>query len=426
MIVKFIYYFWAIFLLIVPIFVAIVIFVILKPKFLILNKSSRKSIFITIFIGFTVGCVLFAWNFYDSFKLMFAASEMEIDEDNRLFSYNRNELQQPENDLLQKEEGSNPVEEGNFEVLKLQYSDNFITTVAETYVYIENERSNDLCDLKGEVIAQNTENGREYTVDQLFNKKLLIPYMQDGKEVFFYGQFNEKEHWDGTCIFNIYGYSEDLDSNILETIMEAEYDDGVLISYRKVIRSTTTQNNNVWSIFYGEIIYKNGEVDYAKGETWNYFRVNEYLIGFDISNVNVKDIIYIDEFEKTLKNFSFIEGYYCGNISNGYYNDDTGNAYMIKYTEVGFIRTIYVGRFKNGLPDDQSGNAWQIVFDDYENVNRYFYYKGKFSNNKRQGKVTIDDYVTQEEINKIINGMQFNCELNWYDERNIQENDIIS
>lgn len=426
MIIKFIFYFLAVFLLIVPIFVSIGIFVFIKHRLSILNKNSTKTIFMPILIGVIVGFVFLVWNSYDSFKLMFAANEMEIDDDNRLFIYSISEIQQPENDLSQKEIGNNPLEMDDCKVLNLQYSDNFIATVAETYMYIENEKSIDLCDLKGEVVVQDTENGQEYTVDQLSNQKLLIPYMQDDKEVIFYGQFNEKEHWDGTCIFNIYGYSEDIGNNILETILEAEYDDGELSSYKKVIRSTTTQNNNVWSIFYGEIIYKNGEVDYAKGETWNYFRVNEYLMRFDFSNVNVKDIIYIDEFENTLKNFSFIEGYYCGNISNGYYNDDTGNAYMVKYTEGGFIRTVYVGRFKNGLPNDQSGNAWQIVFDNYENVNRYFYYKGKFSNNQRQGKVTIDNYVTQEEINEIINGMQFNCELNWYNERNIQENDMVS
>jgi len=426
MIIKFIFYFLAVFLLIVPIFVSIGIFVFIKHRLSILNKNSTKTIFMPILIGVIVGFVFLVWNSYDSFKLMFAANEMEIDDDNRLFIYSISEIQQPENDLSQKEIGNNPLEMDDCKVLNLQYSDNFIATVAETYMYIENEKSIDLCDLKGEVVVQDTENGQEYTVDQLSNQKLLIPYMQDDKEVIFYGQFNEKEHWDGTCIFNIYGYSEDIGNNILETILEAEYDDGELSSYKKVIRSTTTQNNNVWSIFYGEIIYKNSEVDYAKGETWNYFRVNEYLMRFDFSNVNVKDIIYIDEFENTLKNFSFIEGYYCGNISNGYYNDDTGNAYMVKYTEGGFIRTVYVGRFKNGLPNDQSGNAWQIVFDNYENVNRYFYYKGKFSNNQRQGKVTLDNYVTQEEINEIINGMQFNCELNWYNERNIQENDMVS
>lgn len=402
-----------------PILISFILYAIIKQ--LLPIKKKNRIAFILKYALITVGLVLFVLNFDNACGFITTAYAIGIDETKKnevinipIYKFQTSEITE-----------NYPTEDLENNVLKLEYSSAFKDSVVRTYEYIEDNQIKNLSDLGQNIIAQNAKNGKEYTLSQLINRKLLIPYLDNDKEILFYGQYNKNDNWDGICVFNIYGYNEDVNDTVLENILEAEYDDGKLLSYRKVIRSTTTRGVDVWSIFVGRMIYEKNGRNYARGENWNYYRVNECLQEFSLDNADVDNVIYIDDFKDKLEKFSFVEGYYCGNISNGYYNDDTGSAYMVKYTEGGFIRTMYVGRFKNGLPDDQSGNAWQIIFDDYENMNKYFYYQGKFKNNKRLGKVIPDDYVTQEEINEIINGMQFNCELNWYAEGSIQDRDII-
>lgn len=84
---------------------------------------------------------------------------------------------------------------------------------------------------------------------------------------------------------------------------------------------------------------------------------------------------------------------------------------MVKNDENGYIRTLYIGNFENGDFHDQTGNAEEIVYDG--SVNKYFCYTGTFTDGDRD----IEDlnYITQDEINEIIEPYDFNCELNWYD-----------
>ncbi|MDE7282014.1 MAG: hypothetical protein K2N85_00255, partial [Lachnospiraceae bacterium] len=314
----------------------------------------------------------------------------------------------------------NIIENENNEMI-LQYFDSFASSVMSAYTSIEYEQFNSLSYRNADFIAKDTVSGENLTVTELSNKKLLIPYKEGGKEIIFYGQYNENNCWDGTCIFNIYEYDEDFNDNILCSILEAEYKDGYLVSYRKITKETTFQEKNVWSVSDRVIETKNNGDKYTYGETWNYFRVNEFKQNFDFDSVKNNNIIlYIDDFKSNLETFSILEGYYCGETANGYYNDSTGNAYMVKYAEDGTIRAIYVGVFKDGFIDDNTGNSWEIVFDGSNNINRYFYYQGIFERGYRKSDNGIR-YIEQDEINDKIKGMSFNCELNWYN-KNDNEN----
>lgn len=430
MAVKLLYYILAFFLFIVPIFIFFAVINFSYHMLLYFDKKSKKIMIFTRCFAFIIGCIIFIWNFDAGYNLIVIAREIGTSDDVVLAPGEMLELDalSPEDISYSEEKTSSDLNIISKEdiIMRLKYSDDFTMRIAETYGNIETNQSYNLTDLGEDIIALDIVKGNKYSKNQLVNQKLLIPYEDDGKEILFYGQYNENNYWDGSCIFNVYGYNEDSKDIVLETILEAEYDDGNLISYKKVFRSTTSQGVDVWSIFYGEIILENNEGSYARGETWNYFSVNEYVMAFDTSNAEVEDIIYVEDFVDNLKNFSFIEGYYCGNISNGYYNDDTGEAYTVKYTQDGHVRTVYMGKFMDGLPDDQSGNAWQIVFDNSDNAKKYFYYKGNFKNNRRQGTVSSKDYVTQKQIDEIIKDMKFNCELNWYDENsNSQKEGII-
>lgn len=253
-----------------------------------------------------------------------------------------------------------------------------------------------------DVIAEDVETGEKYTAEQLVNERILLPYMINGQENYFYGQFNENNQWDGNCIINTYSNDK------LVLIMEAEYDNGVLVSYKQVMQGMS-KDGKVWCIA-DRVSHK----DYNSGETWNYKYV-ECLKQFHFEDVSEEDILNVDDFELDIKKTSLLLGYYYGNTSEGEYNDKTDTSYIIKFSDDGYIRTFYKGRFLKGDFNDNTGNAWEIVFDESNNINRYFYYEGKFEKGERAEDKELD-YVSQEEIDKIISGMTFDCELNWYSE----------
>lgn len=388
-----------------PILITVILYTIIRQ---ILYIESKRRTVIWKAIVICVGVGFFGLNFNNASDLILAAHTINIAEGNKTNNSNTESKYQVYDSKDAEEENNHVIENS---ILKLDYADDFINSVAETYEAIDCEHFYIMSRPDNRVIAKDTISGKEYTEEQLLDQKLLIPYKDGGKEVVFYGQYNKNGHWEGICVFNAYEYDETAEEPVLTTITEANYDDGELISYKKAFRTVTSQGVDVWSISDRIVTDK-----YNSGETRNYFLKSDYLKNFDINNVEAKDIINIDDFEKKLKTVSTLEGYYCGNTLDGYYNDDTGNAYMVKFAEDGMVRTLYAGCFKNGYPDDETENAWQIVFDSSSNINRYFYYKGKFKNGNRKGRVTSDNYITLEEIRELIGGMTFGCELNWYDE----------
>ncbi len=252
-----------------------------------------------------------------------------------------------------------------------------------------------------EIIAKDAESGQEYRASELAGEKLLLPYVSNGQEVYFYGQFNKNNQWDGNCLINIYK------NDNLVLIMEAEYKDGTLIQYRQVIPSVTQAGKNVWVISERE---SNGDTN--SGESWNYIRNDECVKDFDFDSVGGGDMISVEAFKSTINTPA--EAYYSGDTSDGMYNDDTGQAYLVKYAEDGTVRTLYVGQFKNGQFHDNTGEAWYITRDD---DTEYMYYRGVFKNGapaNNKGN-NFENELSIERVNEIINGISFGCDLNWYD-----------
>lgn len=138
-----------------------------------------------------------------------------------------------------------------------------------------------------DVIAEDVETGEEYTAEQLVNERILLPYMINGQENYFYGQFNENNQWDGNCIINTYSNDQ------LVLIMEAEYDNGVLVSYKQVMQGMS-KDGKVWCIA-DRVSHR----DYNSGETWNYKYV-ECLKEFNFEDVSEEDILNVDDFELDL------------------------------------------------------------------------------------------------------------------------------
>lgn len=250
-----------------------------------------------------------------------------------------------------------------------------------------------------DVVGTDVNTGKIYTAEELKNTKILMPYTQDGQEVYFLGQFSDNIRWDGTCIINIYK------DNQLILISEAIYDDGMLLSYKQVLPDTNNAGKKVWLISERVCVDK-----VNSGETWSYICESDYVKSFDMDNVLVSDIFDVENFQKTID--LKLEGYYYGNTSGGALNDDTGEAYIVKYFDDGTVRTLYKGCVKNGNFNDDTNNAWYIT---KEEDTSYMYYKGKFKDGIPQNNVGSEfiNPISVDEIKEIIQNQEFKSELRW-------------
>lgn len=245
----------------------------------------------------------------------------------------------------------------------------------------------------------------KYTAEDVAQKKLLLPYKDNGRECFFYGQLDEKGNWDGDCIINIYRDKK------LELVTEANYDGGVLKTFRQAFPGRLNGGRDIW--YFSSRTMERG---YTCGETWDYFSAGDYPQRFAYEDVTAGNIMDIGRLE--LEVCGLLEGYYNGNTSGGRFNDGSGEAYMVKYFEDGTVRTLYVGMFENGFPEDSTDHSWLIGRSDRDGV--YSYYKGPFKGGHpsiRPDAPNAGHYwdigVSQEKINQFLEGRTFDCDLAW-------------
>lgn len=239
--------------------------------------------------------------------------------------------------------------------------------------------------------------GKKYLAEDLVDQAVLLTYSwNDGGEVYFFGQLNENYHWDGFCITNAYN-----DDGTLYGVCESNFDDGKRINYRSFYCSD--EDANTW-ISTDRLITKYGNKGYTDQYEFEFNKVKD----FNVKSVSESDILFIADLIEMCS--SGKRSHYYGLTSEGLYNDITGSAYEIIYDNEGLIKTLYVGHFKDGKFHDQTGNAIEIVYDGLG----YFCYTGTFTDGDRDGRVSGKDYVTQAQIDDILQGVDFDCELKWY------------
>lgn len=279
------------------------------------------------------------------------------------------------------------------------------------------------------VIARDETLDKDYTVKELVEKKLLllssISSQEGTVESYFYGQFNSSGQWDGNCVINTY-----LDGK-LKQITDAEYSNGVLLNCKQIFFYTMDTKRygssglDVWA--YSNRIKEDG---YSSGKTWLYVKANDYPQKFTADSITPEDIITADQFREGIE--SPLYACYSGNISAGYFNDKTGDAYMVfffvdqdfegknlteeeKARMLGTIRLLYRGNLEEGDFDDDTGKAWEIA----KEVNTAYMcsvvkYKNnikiwdKASNHPPMSKEQIDEYVK-----RIDPEMNFEWPLKW-------------
>lgn len=261
---------------------------------------------------------------------------------------------------------------------------------------VDNDISNSTSSISSDTCIGTDSEGNVYIAKNLVDKTILLTYTEDDKEIYFLGQYNKNYHWNGYCVINTY----DADGK-LNGINESNFDDGNRLDYESFYLS---DKQNEW-------IYTDRDCkkETNEGISIRYKSNFSKQKNFTATNVRVSDLIYIESM-KEYDNKEILS-YYMGKTSNGVYNDDSGNAYLVMYNSEGFVNVYYKGNFKDGYFEDE--NAIEIVLDESDNINKYFLYNGGFTRGKRISDDGIK-YITQDEINTILkeNGCKDN--FTWY------------
>lgn len=250
------------------------------------------------------------------------------------------------------------------------------------------------------IVAYDKTTNQSYTVLTLANQKVLLPYESNGQEVYFYGQFNENGQWDGDCLINVYQDDE------LVLITDALYEDGKLLSYQQVFYYEMSTGETVWA--YAD---RDCQDESSTGETYLYRRESGFEKHFTMDSVVGRDMLHANDFRSLIDDSLY--AYYNGAVSDGLFNDTTGNAYMVHFFEDGTVKLLYSGQFKDGTFNDTTGNAWYIVKDE---DTAYMYYKGVFINGCEDHSypyITGAPPLTMEEIQNYIAGKDYNIQLIW-------------
>lgn len=263
---------------------------------------------------------------------------------------------------------------------------------------VDNDISDSTSSISPDTCIGTDSDGKVYIAKNLIDQTILLTYTEDDTEIYFLGQYNKNYHWNGYCVINTY----DADGK-LNGINESNFDDGNRLDYESYYLS---DKQNEW-------IYTDRDCkkETNEGISIRYKSNFSKQKNFTATNVRVSDLIYIESM-KEYDNKEILS-YYMGKTSNGVYNDDSGNAYLVMYNSEGFVSVYYKGNFKDGYFEDE--NAIEIVLDESYNINKYFLYNGGFTRGERISDDGIK-YITQDEINTILkeNGCKDN--FTWYSE----------
>lgn len=237
-----------------------------------------------------------------------------------------------------------------------------------------------------------TNDGIKFTSGELQNKEIVTMYSEGEKEIYFLGKYNDNNQWDDKCILNVYKNNE------LVTVFEGEYSDGNLKEYKRI----SCDEEGQWTV-----TERTNYDEYTDGTTLNYKKTKSIPQKINAENFEGSQILTTEKLLEDLD--EGLISYYNGRTSNGFYNDDTGNAFFVKYFDDGeiegtegktIIHTFYEGKFSNGDFEDQTDESWYITRSP---DSTYMYYEGSFSNgsvdNKKVKEFTNPigkDYIAQK------------------------------
>lgn len=261
---------------------------------------------------------------------------------------------------------------------------------------VSNDISHTASGLRNDMALGVDANGHVYMADELIGETILLTYQDEGKDVFFLGQYTKELRWDGFCVTNAF-YPD----GTLYSICETTYDNGKRLDYKTIVRNGDREST-AWGYYCRTC---NGQINTGVSIEYifNYFELKNYTS----TNVRISDIRYVDDFVK--KQQKTILKYYYGNTMNGLFHDETGNAVYVKLDKDGTVRSVYKGCFEKGYFHDNTGNAWNLVY--WDDAGYYICNSGDFVNGTALvfSSEKVNPEIKQDEIEKM--GIPF--EIRW-------------
>lgn len=273
------------------------------------------------------------------------------------------------------------------------------------------------------IVGKDVTSDTVYKTEDLVNQKVILSYTDKGNTVLFLGQYNKEGQWDGNCKINTYNNEE------IISITDAIYEKGKLDSYRQVFLDGENSKNRRWFVS-----NRKNEDGFNSGETWQYKyeHAYAYINTINFNELSTDNIISVDNFINDAKESMQLIGYYIGNTSNGRYNDETGQAYLVKFTDrsdiaPGYVRYLYHGKLKNGLPNDNNEDKlkpWVLAWGN--DNDSYYYYTGKFVNDERIDLNGGDPPpISNNKLRQIVKDIKLNVELKFFEYKDSNSADLI-
>lgn len=252
-------------------------------------------------------------------------------------------------------------------------------------------------ELKGEDTVAVSNDGTEYSAGELVGKRVCLWYEGvNGEDCFFAGQYNENGQWDGDCLINVYRDGK------LFISMKDYYENGVRTKYEQAICDDSKEEyvSNKMAVVDGE----------TSGDIW---RFNKYEKGGSVCLIRQKvkkeepheeDMVTPAWFKKYAGKNLAITTWYEGRIADDKSDDQTGDAFLVKYFEDKTVRMLYQGTFISG----EMERGWEIATE--EGSQWYIFYEGNFENGKAKGDSAPID---KEGITAKIDGRPYASKLKW-------------
>ncbi len=121
-----------------------------------------------------------------------------------------------------------------------------------------------------------------------------------------------------------------------------------------------------------------------EGVTKKYHYITNEKKTFSRDTVRSTDIIYADNYIRK-NNVNDLRQLYIGTTDSKYYQDETGNAYVVIFDNEGYVRSLYKGIFLNGKRNDDTMKAFAIEYS--EQYDKYFLNEDTiFKDGKAQNK----------------------------------------
>lgn len=242
-----------------------------------------------------------------------------------------------------------------------------------------------------DIIIGTDKEGNDLVLSDLANRRFRTHFpTDDGKEIWFYGGFDENMNWHGEVSYTTLNITRNSPEIAEWIVFEALYENSHRDNSHHLSRVRVPRD-----VSDSGFAYRLQHVSSSDG--YERISISEFLHFNPSANAlqTLADGFPIRFDESSVET---LVRYYRGKISNGLFNDDTGNAVLITFCKYDSkINYFYSGRIVNGFAGDNIvygvnnliGRAFSITWRN--DGTAYMFYTGKFYGGNRVVEYDIVD-----------------------------------